>query len=404
MMVFRGCRDVRYIRSEISKALCVPPEDVELRDQLNRVLHNFGDDMQGRLLLLPGGAGNNESNPITVNLDMHSGGSIAKVAFEAGLFGNRPALTGSDMIARIGDPNATQLERLLMAVRYLRDTWARLPAFVMRRNEGKRIIAIGDIHANARLLPQIDGIIRDNPNAIIIFTGDYVDRGAPSGPESDPEVIIQMALWQYEFGDRIIFLRGNHETRVVNQQYGLEKQLKRFGYGMGNVVWEALNKAFDELPIAAYAENCFACHGGVPGGKIGTPYDGIPDLSTLDKTRAEVVESHEISFLWSDIEFTSVHSDGYFDGTRGIGYLIYPKTEIGILEKLRYEGTPLMPRVLIKGHDHVSGSKRCDGSYSNGNPVTLTCVIGSYQKIEKGFGYAIVETDGTVNHVRWDVR
>ncbi|MDR1627826.1 MAG: serine/threonine protein phosphatase [Oscillospiraceae bacterium] len=407
MMVFRGCRDARYIRSEIANALHVRPEEVEIRDLMDDILHAFGHDVPGELLP---GIGDEGKNPIIVNLDMQNPGSVAKVAFEAGLFGNRPA--EFDM-TKLRDQNTPQLERLLTAVSYLRAAWAKLPAFVMH-DQRERIIAFGDIHANANVLPQIDKIMKDNPDAFFVFTGDYVDRCAPPQPDgkpgkaSNPEVIIQMALWQQEFEGRIIFLRGNHETRDVNVVGGLQGQLhKVFGYGTGGVVWEACNAAFNELPIAACIGDCFACHGAVPGGNDpDNPFENIPDLNTLDKTCAEDRTTgeragcYEGNFLWSDIPFDAIGRSYQFN-RRGAGFKIHPETETGILEVLKYDEKPLMPKVLIKGHMHPDGGKSYDGQYSNGDPVTMTCVIGSYPE-KLRFGYTIIEPDRPVRHVEWD--
>ena len=83
---------------------------------------------------------------------------------------------------------------------------ARLP-------DGLRIYAIGDIHGRADLLEslllQIDEDCRLYPSRrpIVVFIGDYIDRGPASREVLD-------LLLGYERTKETIFLRGNHETFV----------------------------------------------------------------------------------------------------------------------------------------------------------------------------------------------
>jgi serine/threonine protein phosphatase 1 len=83
---------------------------------------------------------------------------------------------------------------------------ARLP-------DGLRIYAIGDIHGRADLLEslllQIDEDCRLHPSRrpIVVFIGDYIDRGPASREVLD-------LLLGYERTRETIFLRGNHETFV----------------------------------------------------------------------------------------------------------------------------------------------------------------------------------------------
>ena len=83
---------------------------------------------------------------------------------------------------------------------------ARLP-------EGLRIYAIGDIHGCADLLEallrQIDMDCRLYPTnrPIVVFLGDYIDRGPASREVLD-------LLLAYERTKESVFLKGNHETYV----------------------------------------------------------------------------------------------------------------------------------------------------------------------------------------------
>ena len=83
---------------------------------------------------------------------------------------------------------------------------ARLP-------DGIRIYAIGDIHGRADLLESLllqideDCGLYPSRRPIVVFIGDYIDRGPASREVLD-------LLLGYERTKETIFLRGNHETFV----------------------------------------------------------------------------------------------------------------------------------------------------------------------------------------------
>jgi serine/threonine protein phosphatase 1 len=77
--------------------------------------------------------------------------------------------------------------------------------------EGIRIYAVGDIHGRAdlleRLLAAIDADCAHRPvrRPIVVFVGDYIDRGPDSRNVLD-------LLLQWRQAHEAVFLRGNHET------------------------------------------------------------------------------------------------------------------------------------------------------------------------------------------------
>eukprot|EP00002_Diphylleia_rotans_P022645 TRINITY_DN4439_c0_g1_i1.p1 TRINITY_DN4439_c0_g1~~TRINITY_DN4439_c0_g1_i1.p1 ORF type:complete len:678 (+),score=131.50 TRINITY_DN4439_c0_g1_i1:54-2087(+) len=80
-----------------------------------------------------------------------------------------------------------------------------------------------------------------------VFNGDFVDRG----PHSLEVVCILFAL-KLTYGPRITLLRGNHELRSINRDFGFfEECLLRYGQVHGPVVYEEINLVFDYLPLGA---------------------------------------------------------------------------------------------------------------------------------------------------------
>jgi serine/threonine protein phosphatase 1 len=82
-----------------------------------------------------------------------------------------------------------------------------------RLPDGLRIYAIGDIHGRADLLEallqqiDLDCTLHPSRRPIVVFLGDYIDRGQASREVLD-------LLLGYERTRETIFLRGNHDTFV----------------------------------------------------------------------------------------------------------------------------------------------------------------------------------------------
>lgn len=73
-----------------------------------------------------------------------------------------------------------------------------------------RYIAFGDIHGHADELIQLLREIKIEDEDVLVFLGDYIDRGADS-----KGVINTLINLQGVFGDqRIVLLRGNHEDMI----------------------------------------------------------------------------------------------------------------------------------------------------------------------------------------------
>lgn len=82
-----------------------------------------------------------------------------------------------------------------------------------RAPEGKAVYAIGDIHGRADLLAALHRRIEADPargQKIVVYLGDYVDRG----PES--REVVEMILAGPPAGCRMVCLRGNHEQAMLD--------------------------------------------------------------------------------------------------------------------------------------------------------------------------------------------
>lgn len=84
--------------------------------------------------------------------------------------------------------------------------------------DGQTIYAIGDIHGRYDLLKDLlgriwsDWIVRaDGRHPILVFCGDYVDRGP------DSAAVIEALIWLRDRGDfAVSLLKGNHEQAMLD--------------------------------------------------------------------------------------------------------------------------------------------------------------------------------------------
>jgi diadenosine tetraphosphatase ApaH/serine/threonine PP2A family protein phosphatase len=94
-------------------------------------------------------------------------------------------------------------------------------------------------------------------NQRYLFLGDYVDRGYSSF-----ETFAYLAYLKVMNPNHMFLLRGNHESREVNQLYGLYNDCMNL-YGHAGI-WYIVNQVFDLLPIAAVVDDRIFCvHGGL---------------------------------------------------------------------------------------------------------------------------------------------
>ena len=142
----------------------------------------------------------------------------------------------------------------------------------------KRVLAIGDIHGEFEKFMSMYEKIRATENDLIIFLGDYIDRGKDN---------MKMMKWIIDENkkDNIIALRGNHEQMMLdffdNNDYNwlcnggdvTIKELKQWITAEKN----ALNKVFEFLDSLKYyhkmeinGENYIFCHAGI---RPGVPFD-----------------------------------------------------------------------------------------------------------------------------------
>jgi len=155
---------------------------------------------------------------------------------------------------------------------------------LVERSRDLPLLVLGDLHGETDSLDLILDRFRE-VEKVILFLGDYVDRGKDSlGLLS---VLFEL---QARNPEGVILLRGNHEDWRMNLRYGFARELQQKG---GEDLYPFLLKWYESLPLVARIGEVLALHGGIP----------FPIPENLEELRnIQFPEEGAMHILWSDPE------------------------------------------------------------------------------------------------------
>lgn len=205
----------------------------------------------------------------------------------------------------------------------------------------EKAVVIGDIHGDLDTLVQlleyadIEKIL--GRGGLLVFLGDYVDRG-----DRQLETMLFIAYLKMKYRENVITLRGNHEPPDFLPVYPHDfPEMLRAIYGSeGEEIYRISKGIFDLLPYAAVCRNVAVfLHGGIP--VVSTESCGYDVRCILDADDSEKILEE---ILWNDP--TEDPDIDYAPSPRGAGYLW---GETITEEFIRKTGV----KIIVRGHEPV---------------------------------------------------
>lgn len=149
-----------------------------------------------------------------------------------------------------------------------------------------------------------------------------------------------MLALKIRYPKHVYLLRGNHESRSVNARYGFYDECRsRYGSEPGLRLWNAFNRAFDCMPVAAVVNgDIFCTHGGL------SPH--LRNMGQIERIRRPVVVPKRgvmCDLLWADpAEHPAVH--GWRPNVcRNKSYVFGPDRVSAFLNRFRF-------RLVVRAH------------------------------------------------------
>jgi len=187
--------------------------------------------------------------------------------------------------------------------------------------QGRRWMVIADLHGD---LPVLEYVLTHWQQALpdhdLCFLGDFVDRG----PDS-LEVLLRVLQTKQHYGQRVVLLRGNHETVEMARRYGTGALLRERN---GTHLWPALGRIFGALPLAAVLNrSVLAVHGGLPANApsldalTAHPHDD-PAIRNGDPDHPVLTQ-----FFWNDPDLSGGTTFSPNEA-RGGGVLFFPQAAL----------------------------------------------------------------------------
>jgi protein phosphatase len=237
--------------------------------------------------------------------------------------------------------------------------------------EGKAVF-VGDTHGELSTLKQIISDtnfierVENGEKLYLVLTGDYVDRG----PQSIENIETLLELKQ-KYPDKVILLRGNHETPSVNAGYGFKADLFDAYGETGKEIWGKYNEVFNELPYALVTGNgIVAVHGGIP--------EGIKSMDDLMKMSS----SQKDQAVWND---PRDNINNFEESDRGIGKFFGKKAFSSFMDNVG-------GKVMIRAHEYST-----EGYKTSFDDRLITIFSAKYGEAKVSPKYLEVDLSKTVD-------
>jgi len=186
-----------------------------------------------------------------------------------------------------------------------------------------RFFAIGDIHGcHNKLVALLHRLPLDKKKDILIFMGDYINRGPDSRKVLDVLLTVKKEMPQ------TVFLKGNHEQALLEYAEAPDPDMLRMLRIMGV-----------EATAASY----------------GAAIHGLHQLACLPPSHREFLSSLQLSYIFGDYRF--VHADideemlkAAETGDGGSAVPRQPEAQLLASRRLAREHVPFEECIVVFGH------------------------------------------------------
>jgi diadenosine tetraphosphatase ApaH/serine/threonine PP2A family protein phosphatase len=245
------------------------------------------------------------------------------------------------------------------------------------------ITICGDIHGQLFDLFELFEVAGAPPDTSFVFMGDYVDRGYFS-----VETFCYLAALKVKYPNRVFLLRGNHESRTVNQLYGFfDDCVATYGHPG---IWFLCNQTFDLLPMASLIEKkIFSIHGG-----LSPDIALIRDISLHDRQRELQPSGPFCDLCWSDPDTIT----GWAVNGRGAGYVFGSEPVRQFCHNNNIDLITRAHQLAMDGFEYMFDNKLVtvwsapNYMYRSGNVASVLEVGENLERTEKVFR-AVPEAD-----------
>ena len=192
---------------------------------------------------------------------------------------------------------------------------------VLRAENASKILFVGDTHGALDVSMEALRIAEEENVDLVVFIGDYVDRG-----EKCVENLHYLLKKQLESPEKIILLRGNHESPMTNYYYGFYSEVLD---KLGSEFYDYYRELFRNMPYILLAKNWLVVHGGIPcrecknSREKAYTLEEIEDILSKLKGREENEAPDDpvaLQLLWNDPRGTI---DWFLPSARGPGIYYY---------------------------------------------------------------------------------
>lgn len=195
-----------------------------------------------------------------------------------------------------------------------------------------KVVFVGDTHTAVDVTQKVFDTYYEAVD-LIVFLGDYVDRG-DTGVEN-------LGLILSKFVDdrnKIVMLRGNHESPLTNFHYGFASEVAS---KFGEDGYQKFKDFFSVMPYATVVNGYFCAHGG-----IAMDLHKVEELMSLPTGDANPDNPTAFQVLWNDPRDMI---DGFIPSVRGEGAFYFGAD---VTEKFLSENEL---KGIIRAHEVVNG-------------------------------------------------